>query len=179
MTEKARDASQAAKARLPLPAASGAASGWMAKVRDLEWEPFASDGSTHKAKTNLAHYVVWEIGGRGYLSKAEGYPGQAQDGGIETAKAAAQADYARRILSALDIPPSGDGLDAGEDRLPRGVAGAAETAQAALKDARQFIINGIELGFIRMPDPETPDPAHGTLGKIDAALAMLEGKANG
>jgi hypothetical protein len=41
----------------------------------------------------------------------------------------------------------------------------------ALEAARLFIANGIELGYIRMPDPETPDPAHDTLPKIETALA--------
>ena len=44
----------------------------------------------------------------------------------------------------------------------------------ALKAARQFIANGIELGFISMPEPETPDPAHDTLPMIDRAIAELK-----
>ena len=44
----------------------------------------------------------------------------------------------------------------------------------ALKVARQFIVNGIELGFISMPDPETPDPAHDTLPMIERAIAEIE-----
>jgi Lar family restriction alleviation protein len=47
----------------------------------------------------------------------------------------------------------------------------------ALQIARLFIRNGIELGFIRMPDADTPDPAHDTLPMIDAALAAAEGGA--
>ncbi|MFK4075163.1 hypothetical protein ACI2KX_15765 [Ectopseudomonas khazarica] len=43
--------------------------------------------------------------------------------------------------------------------------------QEALEHARLFIRNGIELGFIRMPDADTPDPAHDTLPKIEKALA--------
>lgn len=50
----------------------------------------------------------------------------------------------------------------------------------ALEHARQFIRNGIDLGFIRMPDGDTPDPAHETLPRIEAALstyrAALAGK---
>ena len=48
---------------------------------------------------------------------------------------------------------------------------------AALKAARQFIVNGTELGFIRMPDAETPDPAHDTLPMIERAIADLEAKS--
>lgn len=45
----------------------------------------------------------------------------------------------------------------------------------ALKAARQFIANGVELGYIRMPDADTPDPAHDTLPMIERAIAELEG----
>lgn len=45
---------------------------------------------------------------------------------------------------------------------------------AALKAARQFIVNGTALGFIRMPEAETPDPAHDTLPMIERAIAALE-----
>ncbi|WP_395601178.1 hypothetical protein AB4P95_30165 (plasmid) [Pseudomonas sp. A1437] len=48
---------------------------------------------------------------------------------------------------------------------------------AALKAARQFIVNGTELGFIHMPEAETPDPAHGTLPMIECAIAELEALA--
>ncbi len=51
---------------------------------------------------------------------------------------------------------------------------AAPDLYAALKAARQFIVNGIEFGFIRMPDADTPDSAHKTLPAIDAALARVE-----
>jgi len=42
--------------------------------------------------------------------------------------------------------------------------------RGALIRAKGFIVNGVELGFIRMPDPGTPDPAHETLPAIIAAL---------
>lgn len=43
----------------------------------------------------------------------------------------------------------------------------------ALHAAQRFIRNGVEFGYIRMPDADCPDPAHDTPKKIDAALAML------
>lgn len=52
------------------------------------------------------------------------------------------------------------------------------TALEALRAARQFIANGIELGFISMPEPETPDSAHGTLPMIERAIADLEAKSS-
>lgn len=41
----------------------------------------------------------------------------------------------------------------------------------ALEVAHRFIANGIELGYIQMPDSDTLDPAHETLPAIEAALA--------
>lgn len=52
---------------------------------------------------------------------------------------------------------------------------AAPELLKALETARLFIVNGIELGFIRMPHSDTPDPAHGTLPAIDAAIAKAKG----
>lgn len=46
----------------------------------------------------------------------------------------------------------------------------------ALRAAEQFIANGIEFGFIRMPD--RADPANDTLPKIRAALASMETTGN-
>lgn len=44
----------------------------------------------------------------------------------------------------------------------------------ALTAAEQFIVNGVELGYIRMPDPETPDSAHQTLPMIRQAQESFE-----
>lgn len=53
------------------------------------------------------------------------------------------------------------------------IDGLSRAALEALKSARLFISNGIDLGFIRMPDSETPDPAHNTLPMIDKAIQEL------
>ncbi|WP_405126733.1 hypothetical protein [Ralstonia pseudosolanacearum] len=55
---------------------------------------------------------------------------------------------------------------------------AAEVAQVglvgdALNAARRFIRNGVELGYIKMPDAGLPDPAHNTLPLIERAIAVL------
>lgn len=44
----------------------------------------------------------------------------------------------------------------------------------ALDAARTFIRNGAALGFIRMPDADTPDSAHNTLPMIESALVALD-----
>jgi len=46
---------------------------------------------------------------------------------------------------------------------------STEALREALEAAEQFIVNGVESGFIRMPDP--PDSALDTLPKIRAALS--------
>lgn len=46
----------------------------------------------------------------------------------------------------------------------------AEALAGALKMAGQFISNGIEFGYIRMPDKDTPDPAHETPKIVAEAL---------
>jgi hypothetical protein len=46
-------------------------------------------------------------------------------------------------------------------------------ALPALQAARQFIINGVGFGYIRMPDADTPDSAHDTLPLIEATIAAL------
>jgi len=53
---------------------------------------------------------------------------------------------------------------------------AAPELLAALQNAYQFITNGIGLGYIRMPDPDTPDPAHQTPDAIRAAIAKAKGE---
>ena len=58
------------------------------------------------------------------------------------------------------------------DAMSQVVALRARVAklEAAIRAADQFVTNGIALGFIRMPSPSTPDPAHRTPGIIRAAL---------
>ena len=51
-----------------------------------------------------------------------------------------------------------------------------EAVRRALYAADKFITNGVELGFIRMPDEDVPDPAKLTPGIVKAALAALAGK---
>jgi len=63
-----------------------------------------------------------------------------------------------------------DRADDLEEELDEARALIAEML-VALKRADQFITNGIELGFIKMPDASTPDPAHETPSLISAAIA--------
>ncbi len=55
------------------------------------------------------------------------------------------------------------------------IAAAPELIEA-LEHARLFIRNGVDLGYIRMPDADTPDPAHETLPRIEAAIAKARGE---
>ena len=53
---------------------------------------------------------------------------------------------------------------------------AAPDMYAALKMAEEFIVNGVECGYIRLPDADCHDPAHGTLPAISLALAKARGE---
>jgi hypothetical protein len=53
----------------------------------------------------------------------------------------------------------------------RALMAERERMRKALKAARQFIRNGVEFGYIVMPDSDTPDTAHNTLPMIEAALS--------
>lgn len=55
------------------------------------------------------------------------------------------------------------------------IAAAPELLEAS-KAAAQFIANGVEMGFIRMPDPESGDSALMTRGLIVTAIAKAEGR---
>lgn len=57
---------------------------------------------------------------------------------------------------------------------PTPAAPVNERLREALLRAQAFIRNGIELGFIRMPDKDCPDPAHDTPGIIDSALSAAD-----
>lgn len=46
-----------------------------------------------------------------------------------------------------------------------------------LRMAREFVVNGVEHGYIQMPDADTPDPAHALVPKIDVALYKASGTA--
>ncbi|MCA8427822.1 hypothetical protein LGN30_32050 [Burkholderia seminalis] len=51
-----------------------------------------------------------------------------------------------------------------------------EKVRLGLTSAKHFIANGVELGFIRMPDVDCPDPAHNTPKLVDEALTILGAK---
>ena len=56
---------------------------------------------------------------------------------------------------------------------PQASEAVRDAALAALQSAQRFIRNGIEFGYVRMPDADTPDPAHRTPDLIDAAIRAL------
>ena len=73
--------------------------------------------------------------------------------------------YAQRLAALQPSPAPVPRLEAGE-RL--------EQMRKALELARQFIVNGVEFGYIRMPSGD--DPANDTLPAIEAALVVLSGQ---
>lgn len=55
---------------------------------------------------------------------------------------------------------------------PQSVVVPVELMTLSLKAAEQFIVNGVEAGYVRLPDYDD-DPAHSTLPLIRDALALL------
>lgn len=53
---------------------------------------------------------------------------------------------------------------------------AAPDLLAACESAVEFIRNGIELGYIRMPDKDTPDRAHEMLPTLESVVAKARGQ---
>ncbi len=72
------------------------------KVKPLEWHFPEHHDTVEIASTIFGEYTVWEINGGGYLRRPNEECGWPVGGDINSAKAAAQADYSRRILSALE-----------------------------------------------------------------------------
>jgi cytochrome c len=70
----------------------------------------------------------------------------------------------------------GQTCDEAYDFVLKPIYQVAPEMYKALKRANQFITNGIEFGYIRMPDPDTEDTALETPGMIQQALAKAEGK---
>jgi hypothetical protein len=96
--------------------------------------------------------------------------------------------YGHDGMTAVYSPPSPTELEGDSDDWPQLIAyvdgfrgddnliAAAPDLYAACVAAGEFIRNGIEFGYIRMPDSDTPDRAHGTLPMLRAAIAKAEGK---
>ena len=87
-----------AKAQAPQP-------GGVVKVKALEWRDGPPYSGQQVADCVFGEYWAWDAGS-GCWSRGS-LPGTLVSGGMKGAKAAAQADYERRILSALEPSPSG------------------------------------------------------------------------
>lgn len=72
-------------------------------VRPLEWVQPRQFEETSQADTPFGRWVVWEIGD-GYMKAPEAHCGRRVGTNLEAAKAAAQADFASRVLSCLVSP---------------------------------------------------------------------------
>jgi hypothetical protein len=72
-------------------------------LKPLEWNRRNADGSIHIATALPGEYWSWELAGYGYWSWGT-LSGTEVFGGIDGAKAAAQADYEQRFRSALATP---------------------------------------------------------------------------
>lgn len=68
------------------------------------------------------------------------------------------------------------GVDEDVEKANANLIAAAPDMYEALQRANQFITNGIELGYIRMPDADLQDPASETPGIIRKALKKANGE---
>jgi hypothetical protein len=98
---------------------------------------------------------VWRYTGRSYLTKAAA---AAFVGDSKKHRVYVDSAYRNRELK----------------EIRRLLSGPLAACVQALQQADKFITNGIDLGYIRMPDADCPDPAHATPGAIKTALALLE-----
>lgn len=82
----------------------------------------------------------------------------------ENAARARQAEIINdRYASALNTSETiGKELDQAKVR--------GDELESIVRLAREFVKNGIELGYITMPEDDTPDPAHDLLPRMDAVL---------
>lgn len=91
------------------------------EVKGLEWNRRNADGTIHIASALPGEYWAWELAGYGYWSWGS-LTGREVPGGLDSAKAAAQHDYATRIRAALvDVPAVEPVAWLPADDAPRGV----------------------------------------------------------
>ena len=83
-------------------------------------------------------------------------------------------DYKGVIIADLSVGHGGRDHAFPEAEANARLIAAAPDLLEACKKARQFIENGVEFGYIRLPDK--PDPALNTLPMIIAAIAKAEAK---
>lgn len=105
--------------------------------------------------TRTGYEYVWRYTGRVYLTKAA---------------ADAFVGFSKKHRVYVDSAFRNHELK----EVRRLLSGPLAQCVQALQQADQFITNGIELGFIRLPDADCPDPARATPDAIKAALALLE-----
>lgn len=75
------------------------------EVIKLDWSiPFPHE-TQERAESVFGTYAIWEIGGEGYYRTPSATAGTPVQGGQTEAKAAAQADFERRILSCVVTKP--------------------------------------------------------------------------
>jgi len=99
------------------------------KVKPLVWE-YHPAGTIAAPPTGHAYIIDTRMKGRCYSIK--GFNPQREFGSLDEAKAAAQADYERRILDALEIP---DDARAALDRMLK------EEREKSLREAAEICAN--------------------------------------
>jgi len=114
--------------------------GGAVKVKALTWKDGPSHSGMQVAECVFGEYWAWDAGS-GCWSRGS-LPGRLVSGGMKGAQAAAQADYERRILSALEPSPSQ--WNAGAEAPGWDCIGDAVNAVRQAIDAQQVRSNRIE-----------------------------------
>lgn len=79
-----------------------------AVVKPLVWKYYRDPKEASEARTQIGNWAIWEINGVAYCYGPDDICGKLCGDSIDDAKAAAQADYESRILSALNIRSASD-----------------------------------------------------------------------
>lgn len=112
-------------------------------------------------------YYLWS--GTSSFSEFEGLPSsiaQHEEG-----------DESASTIEIAEFPPEHCDLPREEQLANARLIAAAPDLLGALEAAKQFIENGIEFGYISMPDDACPDSAKEVPGMVRAAIAKARGEA--
>jgi hypothetical protein len=133
-------------------------------VKPLEWypDPCAFPHPVWGAQSSFGRYTIEEVSASdspAYEVRYTPHHLVAIEDGLESAKAAAQADYEQRIRSALTHPP-----------VPQAGADLVERLGATIKNMGRDWRTGEE--FFLVPHPQVADA-------IREALSLLQGQEHG
>lgn len=133
----------------------------VANYPEVEWAPMVVApvaGEAQKRVEQLRKAVATFL--NAYRARYGGIYGQIKK------QAPLQDEVLGLVFASREAPPS-------DDAAPPASEAVRTQVLAALESAQRFIRNGVEFGYVSMPEADTSDPAHRTPGLIDAAIRAL------